>query len=630
MRLVIFLAILSFGNMGMTEFISNSEIIRTIEELASQPIELTDDVPEREVDRPVFFKEHSGELTTSTSSISVPIRVSAVQSIFNFDAVTLNDTGAFPPDSMGVVGPTQFIAACNGRIRSFSKETGLPDGVLNLTTETFFSSSLQRRGFTSDPRIRYDRLSGSWFVVMLGITQLGEPDRIMIAVARNASITKSTNWHFYYFLPAMVTPRRSSPNDFADFPTLGIDAKALYIGANFFSPSGSFLNSDAFVIPKAALLAGTLNVYAFRNLIDNSAGPYTPQGVDNFDPDATVGYFVGIDACQFGKLTFRKVTNPGGIPTLSENIGLTVLSTYYPITVPHQGNLNGVKGYLSAVDDRLCSTHIRNGKLYTAHSIGTNSSGVSSASLSMTANGCRWYEISLANPNQPSLLHAGTLYDPLTNATHRRSYLVPSIMTNGLSTMAIGSSSAGSSFFANAAYALRYAADPSGTLRPSVIYTGSSASYNPPGDPGGYRGRRWGDYSHTSLDPKDNLTMWTIQEYCNSKNSYGCRVATILAAPPAKLISCTPPRIALNQASVSLVIKGVSVNGSAFYDPPIDFEKHLSVRIGNLQIRSFSVISPTELRVNVSTKGATKGSKTITIINPDGQQVSVASLLSIQ
>ena len=77
----------------------------------------------------------------------------------NFTAATLsgtNPTLAFPPDCMGAVGPTQYIVAVNGRIVTFNKTTGIADGVLNVTTNAFFTSVRNGSG-TSDPRIRYDR-----------------------------------------------------------------------------------------------------------------------------------------------------------------------------------------------------------------------------------------------------------------------------------------------------------------------------------------------------------------------------------------------------------------------------------------------------------------------------------------
>ncbi len=80
----------------------------------------------------------------------------------SFTVANLGDTQAFPPDDMGVVGPTQFITDLNGRIRSFNKTTGVADGVLDVNTDTFFNSVMTpptNQNFTTDPRIRYDRLT---------------------------------------------------------------------------------------------------------------------------------------------------------------------------------------------------------------------------------------------------------------------------------------------------------------------------------------------------------------------------------------------------------------------------------------------------------------------------------------
>src|ERR1700719_583915 len=42
-----------------------------------------------------------------------------------WDGVTgPTETGSFPPDSMGMAGPSQFIIFVNGRIRSFTKTNG--------------------------------------------------------------------------------------------------------------------------------------------------------------------------------------------------------------------------------------------------------------------------------------------------------------------------------------------------------------------------------------------------------------------------------------------------------------------------------------------------------------------------
>src|ERR1043166_6653153 len=79
----------------------------------------------------------------------------------------LGSSGFIPQDSMGAVGPTQFLVGVNGRIRLWSKTGAI--GTLDTTTNTFFASVLPATGVTSDPQVRYDRLSGRWFVSILTV-----------------------------------------------------------------------------------------------------------------------------------------------------------------------------------------------------------------------------------------------------------------------------------------------------------------------------------------------------------------------------------------------------------------------------------------------------------------------------
>jgi len=222
---------------------------------------------------------------------------------------------------MGAVGPTQILVGVNGRIRTFNKSTGAADGVLNATMDSFFGSV--RSGIsTSDPRVRYDRLAGRWFVIMINVST---PNRVLLAVSDGGILTQSTVWTFFFFQQDLVSPAGDT-GCLADYPSLGIDANALYIGVNQFCGSPlTFSNTTAFVIRKSSVLGGgPIIVTAFRNLIGAGGGPLTPQGVDNFDPAATQGYIIGTDASFFGLLVMRRVSNPGGTPTLSGNISITV------------------------------------------------------------------------------------------------------------------------------------------------------------------------------------------------------------------------------------------------------------------------------------------------------------------
>lgn len=555
-----------------------------------------------------------------TKAASAPVQLSPQTLGVSFTGATLNDTLAFPPDSMGAVGPTQFIVAVNGRIRSFNKTTGVADGALNVDTDVFFNSVINGSS-TSDPRIRYDRISGRWFIIIINVST---PNRILLAVSSGGTITSSANFTFFYFNNSYLSG--GTTTCLGDYPTLGIDANALYIGVNQFASATTYAGTSAFVVRKSSILgAGPIVVTYFDNLTGTTTGvgPYTPQGVDNYDPAATEGYFIGVDNATFGTLVVRRVSTPGGTPTMSGNITITVSATAYPITVRHQGNAT-TNGRLDALDDRLFAAHLRNGRLWTAHNIGVIDTGV--ASSTPNRDGCRWYELQNLT-GTPTVVQSGTLYTAgNAGSTAQRNYWIPSIMVSGQGHAALGCSTAGTNEYANAATAGRLVGDTLGTLQAATLYTTATTDYTPSGDPGGTGGRRWGDYSYTSLDPSDDMTMWTIQEYCSATDIYADRIVKLIAPPPATPATCSPSSTAGGQASVNLVITGTQVSGSGFYDPGAGFAGRLAASVsGGVVVNSVTYTNPTSMTINVSTAGATVGAKTITITNPDGQSLTTAS-----
>ena len=573
-----------------------------------------------------------------------------------FDGATgPTETGAFPPDTMGAVGPTQVVVFLNGRLRTFNKTTGVADGVINADSDVFFASVITPPGagevsFTSDPMVRFDRLSNRWFLVIIDVVlnastgATTKANRVLIAVndaASNGTISGATVWTFYQF--------QGDATLFTDYESLGIDASALYIGGDMFTLAGSFNSTKGFVVPKAPLLtASAATVWSFSGLVatPTGAGPFAPRGVDNYNPNNTgataEGYFIGVDNATFNTLMLRRVTNPGSLgpaPTISANISIaTPLTTRFPVLVPHLGNTAGTGGRLDGLDDRLFSAHIRNGRLWTAHNIGVNNTGVAGATNNR--NAARWYELqNVISPGTPSVLQSGTLFDNnATNDANQRNYWIPTIMISGQGHAALGCSIAGTNERINAFTTGRLTGDTLGTLRDGPGgtafpgYTASATAYNPPGDPGG-PSRRWGDYSYTSLDPKDDMTMWTIQEYCNGTNTYGTRVVKLIAPPPPPTNTANPAAIQLNNASTLVVVTGTAPAGQGYYDPGADPAaphtpfNHISASGAGIIVNSITFNTPTQVTINVSTVGSTPGSKTITITNPDGQTTTVQILV---
>src|SRR5207244_3695166 len=133
--------------------------------------------------------------------------------------------------------------AVNGRLRTFNEASGVADGVLDTTMDNFFASVMTpvSPNFTTDPRIRYDRLSGRWFVLIIDVPGGNgtSPNPVLLAVSNAASagvITASTVSTSFFFEHDTVSPPGDT-GDFADFPTLGVDANALYVGVTVPAPS---------------------------------------------------------------------------------------------------------------------------------------------------------------------------------------------------------------------------------------------------------------------------------------------------------------------------------------------------------------------------------------------------------
>jgi hypothetical protein len=596
------------------------------------------------------FSLRGGLSRTSTAPAS-----HAPQTIgLNFTAATLGDTGAIPPDSMGAVGPVQFVVFVNGLIRTFDKSSGEPDGVLNVDTNIFFSSVMTPQtpsgnndfiNLSVHPQVRFDRLSGRWFLTAVdepgtSPTTIGDtPNRLLIAVSDAASggvISNSTVWTFYFV--QQNTVGGDDTGESLDQPSLGIDANALYVGGNMLNPSThNFNNAAAFVIRKSSILSGgPVVATAFRNLI-TAPGPdgmLTPRGVDNYDPSATEGYFIGVSAQAFDRLNMRRIATSGGTPSISADIPFSVNTTSDTIPVAHLGNTGGDSGRLSALDDRLLAAYIRNGRLWTAHTIGTVGNGVAGGTVNGTPktkrDSVRWYELIVpAGSGTPTVNQSGTIFDTALDVTNARQFFIPTVMVSGQGHAALGFSTAGTTFRADAATSGRLRTDTLGTTQAVNVYTSSSTAYNPPTDPGGATGRRWGSYSFTSLDPKDDMTIWTIQEFCDATDSYEVRVAKLNAPPPATPSAVSQHSIPAGQPSVNVNVTGTSAGGSEFYDPAVPFNHITATVSGGVTVNSVTYVDPTHVTLNLNTTAATVGAKNITVTNPDGQSTTASNVLFV-
>ena len=301
-------------------------------------------------------------------------------------------------------------------------------------------------------------------------------------------------------------------------------------------------------------------------------------------------------------------------------------TSYAPTTgIPHKSGIIG----LSALDDRFYSAHIRNGVLWTAHHIGVDHTGDGTPCSSDRDNpdcraGIRWYAFNRKPADGTLTLPigsgSGTVFDPtdVSSSANLKDYWMPSIMASGQGNVAIGFSAAGNDAYINAGFAYGTSAGGSFAMSGPLLYTASSSAYNPSGDGSGSGALHpWGQYSFTSLDPCDNMTLWTIQEYCNATDSYALRAVKLMAPPPVAaptfILDASPPAV-------------LTITGSGFYDysptglPPGCASHRIAATLGGTPV-TVTYISPSQLTLGVDTS-TLSGLYTLTVTNPDGQTAS--------
>ena len=560
------------------------------------------------------------------------VRAQSIGAI-NFRATGYSAAGYYPPDTEGDVGPTQILVIVNGRIIVYNRD-GTNPNVLNATTNTFFSS-VRNGSSCSDPKARFDRITQRWFLSIINVTSVS--NRVMLAVSDGPVITSASSFKFYQFAFDQPTPvNAADTGGFADYPSLGVDANAIYIGINVFK--GNYAGSTAFVIQKSSVTATPVQpivVTAFRQVANSGgSGLYTPQGASNDDPNAVNGYFVAPNTGVSGLLNFRRVLNPGGVPTLTSLYSIAVPATANPLSAPAQGSTSN----LDASDLRIFSAQAHRNALtgsttlWTAHTVSVNASGISSSPTSR--DGTRWYEIQNLD-STPTLKQAGTLYDPAASAPLYFTY--GTVAASGQGAMALGATATGTTSPTKIAVSGRLVTDPAGATQPQTIVSPATGTYN--GFTGGRSTDRWGDYSHTVVDPQDDQTFWTFQMYADTANAWAIQVLQLLAPPPPTLSGASPATLPQSATSF-LTVTGVSSAGSAFYNPLPEYARHLtaSTNAPGVVFGKIALVvpaNPTTTPVTQITLTATvpasvpQGTYDLTITNPDGQSVTAANALTV-
>ncbi|MCP4589933.1 MAG: hypothetical protein GY842_04255 [bacterium] len=389
----------------------------------------------------------------------------------NFLGVKRGDAGQWsaPPDTCGAVGPDHFLVAVNRTIAAYNKTTGVRDWLSSLGS--FYPGSSG-----GDPRVAFDQHSGRWIVIWTNFS-----DRVYLTVSSTDDPTGS--WFKTYY----VVSQGSDAGRWPDYPTLGVDDAGIYTAAYMVGGGGMSL----FAVDKAPLIAPSPSlgtVTAFRGLPwEGAIQPAHTHG----NPGGE--YLVSRQSTT--RIRVRQLTGPLTAPVLTELGSATIPSHASPPDAPSLGSGTN----LDTVGDRFMNAVYRDGSVWTAHTIGLSGRAA-----------CRWYQVDVSG--SPSLQQYGTVSDGSLY------YFFPGIAVNRFGDVVLGFTGSNASQYAACYYTGRFSSDSPGAMAAPALLKAGQASHTLIDS---YGRNRWGDYSLSSVDPDDDETMWTIQEYAHATNVWG-------------------------------------------------------------------------------------------------------------
>jgi hypothetical protein len=429
----------------------------------------------------------------------------------NFAASSLGvDSDAVPADTTGAVGPSHFVEFLNGRYAVFDKTNGKM--LQSLSSVEFWKAagiSIASTLDVTDPRMIFDTDSQRWFALMVDVNisaRRQHGNRFLLGISEGSDPTAV--WH------AVAITADPVFSDFADFPTLGIDADAVYLGGDLFSRSGIAAGPTLLAIPKSDLLSNpptTAGMTRFGLLTYNQRGVILQPAVTTGAASSTGSVLAvgndGLDFKSHSTLVLSTVQNGAAAnsATLSLPVTLTVPAYKIPIN-PAQpdgsDNLDNGDARLSACVRRVGDM------IYAVHAVQGGSRSV-----------LRWYRIDAVHN---SLVESGTISDATL------SLFYPSIAANDIGVVVVGCNGASADTFVSSYAVVGETINGALQFGDLTLLKAGEASYQTPDSSGT---SRWGDYSATTVDPADPNRFWTIQAYPSDTMTWTTQVTEIITTP---------------------------------------------------------------------------------------------------
>jgi hypothetical protein len=408
----------------------------------------------------------------------------------------LDDNGLFvPPDTEGAPGLDKLLVTVNGTVQIQNKSDG---SVVSATTLDSFFAAIPGAGIVFDPHVLFDPYASRWIVAAVSNAESSAAD-VLLAVSQTSDPAGSWN---EYGVDVDGTNRV-----WGDYPTVGFNKNWIVVSLNMFTTSfDSFAGTQTYAFDKAKAYAGAASGGGAYQLFTLTGDDFTLAPAATYDANASDLYLTeDYDGGSTVPLRLFRLSGPVGSATLTRlgdpsGATLSALGGWSDVSgggvgfAPQLGSAKKIDNG----DARLTQCVYRNAAIWCANTVFL-------PKAAPTHSAVQWYEID-PTPAAPNVVHAGRIGDP----TGVQFFAYPSIAVNKYNDALLGFSRFASNQYASADYAYRACSDSADAFRDEAPYQPGLGSYFKT-----YSGtvNRWGDYSGTWVDPSDDSSLWTIQEY---------------------------------------------------------------------------------------------------------------------
>ena len=408
--------------------------------------------------------------------------------------LALGDNGTvIPPDTDGAVGPNNLMVAVNSQVVIQDRAGAMQSAV---TLAGFWSSLGVPDAF--DPHVIYDPYGQRW-IFSAASGEDSASASILIAVSQGTDPTGG--WNLY------KVRVDSTGADWGDYPTLGFNKNWIVVQANLFTVSGgTFVKSVIWAFDKADLYAAGTGKYT---VLKPGSG-FTQLPALTYDPNLATMYLLESSSGGSAKLRLDTITGAVGAEVLTTGVAFPIGSAAWQSFSP---TLNfapqlGSASLIDTDDDRLQSCVYRNGSLWASHTVYLPATGTP------TRTAAQWWQISTAAGSVGTVQQVGRIDD----SSGANFYAYPTLAVNSVNDVMVGYTHFGPGLYPSAGYSTRLATDAANTMEAGAILKAGEAPYFKDFGTGD---NRWGDFSSTVVDPVDDTSMWTIQEYAGHNNMWG-------------------------------------------------------------------------------------------------------------